>query len=295
MVFNLEMFNYLRTIDKKKRNRIITNMEKVGSGVQGTTFLANIKPVDRFPDEIIVKEHERTPFCENECEALRFLREKMLEKKIPELYIYMYDCFPSGNHKYLLLEKADIGFDDFCLMFNIAPANIFFKIFTQLATAVSYLESYSFNHGDLWSENVMLLFDNNDIRLDNNFTIKIIDYDSAFMDNSQINRNSQGGADKIRRKFILGYDLSRFFDAIMFAYNGYLEKKQEYKQEKLENNITEIDDTDLEIDSANVRYPDSVLKFLYSLKYRNENYFKSQPEMSGNAVLEKLKCNNLKN
>ena len=196
--YNVKLYNHIRTMKQDRKEYMIYNMELLGEGAAGTTYTAYVKPAGEFPDQVVLKEQKRTRFCINEFEALKFLREKMMKNELVGYYIFLYGSFTSGSRKYMILEKLDKGLDEY-LTENNVDVKTYLQIFWHIANAVDYLEQFRFNHGDLWIENVMLKWWPGQ---NGKFNIKIIDYDSAFKENSQINHPSFGGADDFRDKFI---------------------------------------------------------------------------------------------
>ena len=215
--YNENLLKHCSKVKPNDKNYMWINLEKIGSGVTGTTYTA-YSTTKEYNDPVILKELERNSYCINEIEALKFLREQMIEGTIPAYFIFMYDYFNSGKYKYIILEKADYNLEEY-LVENDFDTKKYLEIFWQIADAVSYLEALNFNHGDLWDENVMIswLPNQDHIPLEKRkFTIKIIDYDSAFKTKSKINHPSYGGASSFRKDFILGYDLNRFFDSLLY-------------------------------------------------------------------------------
>lgn len=274
--YNRELYNFLRKT-KEKKGYLFYDLDVLGEGAAGTTYSASIKPKNGSEDLIVLKEQDRTPYCLNEIEALKYLRIEMLEGRLPGYYIFMYDTFSSGKNRYIVLDYADKCLDDY-LVDNDLTSVEFLRVFWHIANAVSKLEERRFNHGDLWSENVMVkwLPDQEDIpERERKFYIKLIDYDSAFKARSEIKRPSYGGAEKFRRKFILGYDMNRFFDSLIYAYNSYLRKKAKYVQREGEEG---------DFDTYNIIYPQEIIDFIHSLKPADPNVFDDCPNISGEAV-----------
>ena len=276
---NREMYDYITSHTNK--DHILSNLKILGEGAAGTTFSANVK---KQSEKIVLKEMKRTRFAKNEQKALTFLREKMLAGELPGYYIFMFDYYISGSNKYLLLEKAKMGIDDYLEMNDLEPKE-FYRLFWSIADAVDHLEKIEFNHGDLWSENIMLTFPNGKERV-NDYHIKIIDYDCAYHKGADIVNPCYGGADKFRKRFILGYDLSRFFDGLMFAYNDMLKKyNRETRKIKSREKCAEIWEEYL---MQNIRYPQSILDFIISLEPNEPNYFKDNVNTSGAVIKEKI-------
>lgn len=301
--YNRELYDYFNSLPAERKKYSVCELEVLGEGAAGTTYSAKMKQ-GTYQEQIVLKEQEKTCFCLNEHEALKLLRKNMMEGKLPGYFIFLYDCFNSGKKKYFVLEKADKSLDEYLTENNLETKE-YLEIFYHLANAVSFLEAIKFNHGDLWTDNVMLSWqpDQEDIpESQRKFNLKIIDFDSAFMENSQINSPSYGGADKYRKKFILGYDLSRYFDSILYSYESYLKKKLEHKKKKINRlkklkkkgknvvipSLDESDESDREFDEFNIIYPQPIIDFIYSLKPNDPNYFKDCERMSGKSVMQKI-------
>lgn len=295
--WNIPLYNHIKSIPQNKKPYMLIDLEMLGQGAAGTTYTANVKPVDKFSEKIVLKEQKRTKYCLNEIEALKFLRDEMIQGRLPNYFIFMYDNFFSGNLSYIILEKAEQSFYDYCVENNVSKIT-YYNIFWQLADAVSYLENMQFNHGDLWSDNVML----NGIEKEGTLSIKIIDFDSSFKSKSKIRHPSYGGASDFRTHFILGYDLSRFFDSLLFSYNSYIEKKARYKKQKIARmkklakngkkvlipKIDEQDSSDDEFDAVNIIYPNEIIDFMNELSPTDPDYFEDTPHMSGETVRDLL-------
>ncbi len=298
--YNQELYEHIRNMRRERKSYMMYDLDVIGQGAAGTTYSAYVKPKGMFSDPIVLKEQKRNRFCLNEFEALRYLREQMTEGNLPGYFIFMYGCFTSGNKKYIILEKADKNLDDYLVDYNI-NIETYLRIFYHIADAVSYLEALEFNHGDLWSENVMLSWHSaqEDVpEEEKDFNVKIIDFDSAFKPNTQITNPSYGGADKFRKKFILGYDLNRFFDSLIYSYESYVEKKAKHKKNKITRmrklkkrgkkvpipSMEEDDKSDQEYDNDNIIYPQEIIDFMYQLNVRDPNVFDNCPDMSGQSV-----------
>ena len=298
--YNKDLYKYLCGLDNEKKGYIMCDLEVLGEGAAGTTYTAYVNPRDRYPGQIVLKEQKRNRFCANEFEALKYIRQLMLKDELPGYYIFTYGCFTSGGKKYIMLEKADKNLDNFMADNNLSTTQYMY-IFYHVAKAVSHLEALNFNHGDLWNENVMVNW-RSDCKDEGSrkFDIKIIDFDSAFKTNSSIKNPSYGGADDYRKKFILGYDLNRFFDSLIYSYESYLEKKSDFKRKKIARakrlqkrgkkvvipNEDEPDTDDELFDDENIIYPQQIIDFMYCLDPWDPNVFDDRPEMSGEAVMK---------
>jgi hypothetical protein len=302
VVYNHDLYEHIRT--SRRKDNIVCDLNLLGEGAAGTTFTAYVIPQDEFPNPIVLKEQKRNRFCQNEFEALKYLRNKMMNGEYPGYYIFMYGCFISGNKKYLILEKADINLDIYLSKYNVGVKECL-TIFYHVAQAVSILENDELNHGDLWIENVMLSWlpdQEDEPENQRKYVVKLIDYDSAFKPNTMIKNPSYGGADKYRDKFILGYDLNRFFDAIMYSYEDYIKEKIACKKKRIARlkrqhirdksirvpSINERNDIDDDFDEDNIVFPEEIVDFMYRLGFKDPNYFKDYPRMSGKAVMKTI-------
>ena len=291
-------------MSRDRKSYMMCDLDLLGEGAAGTTYSAYVKPRDQFPDPIVLKEQQRNRFCQNEFEALRYLREQMLTGELPGYFIFMYGCFTSGGQKYIILDKADKNLDDYLATYNINTMT-YLRIFYHIAKAISYLEAVEFNHGDLWSENVMLTWqsDQEDVpEEERDFEVKIIDFDAAFKPKTRIINPSYGGADKYRKKFILGYDLNRFFDSLIYSYESYIQKKTRHKKAKITRmrrlkkrgkkvqipRMDEEDSSDREYDNENIIYPQEIIDFMYQLGPSDPNVFDNCPDMSGRSVMKMI-------
>jgi preprotein translocase subunit SecE len=175
------------------------------------------------------------------------------------------------------------------------------KTFYHITNAVALLEKFNFNHGDLWNENVMIKWrpGQEDIpEHKRKFDIKFIDFDSSYMDDSNINNPTLGGGDNYRERFYIGYDLNRYFDALKYTHEKGLKNKVDYrikkaKKLKIPESELEADSSEEEFDIVNIIYPQKILEFMYSLpticpEEFEEKYPDGCIELSGKNVLNKL-------
>ena len=300
--YDHELYEHIRNTKRSRKSYMMCDLDVLGEGAAGTTYTAYVKPRDEFPEPVVLKEQPRTRFCVNEFEALKYLREEMVAERLPGYYIFMYGYFTSGGQQYIILERADKCLDDYFADYDI-DTETYLRIFWHISNAVSKLEALEFNHGDLWSENIMLnwLPDQEDLPEDEReFDIKIIDYDSAFKSNSQIKSPSYGGASSFREEFILGYDLNRFFDSLIYSYESYVEKKTKHKKAKIARlrklkkkgvkvtipSMDDQDESDDEFDAENIIYPQPIIDFMYQLGPNDPDVFDDCPDMSGLAVMK---------
>jgi len=303
--YDENMYSYIKSIKKDVLEYACCNLEVLGKGASGTTFVANVKPIEKFPLQIVLKEQKITRHSTNEFYALKYLRDRMVARDISGYFIFMYGSFISGKKRYFILEKADMLLDDYFLKYRPEPVR-YLSIFYHIAQAVSLLEAVEFNHGDLWSENVLISWETGsgeDVpEKDRPFTIKIIDFDCAYKADANVKNPSYGGADKIRKKFILGYDLNRYFDSLLYSFDDYREKKLENKKRKINKlkrqrkqgkkvvvpSIEDSDDSDREFDTENIVYPPEILTFIAELTPAEPNDFTQCPGMSGKTVMEEI-------
>lgn len=301
--YNTELLEYIRNTRRDKKCYLCRNLEEIGEGAAGTAYSATID-INGVKHPVILKEQKRTRYCNNEIEALTFLKEEMIANRMPGYFIFMYGMYPLGGKKYIILEKADKCIDQYLIDYNYDEAT-FLKLFWHIADAVSHLEAVNMNHGDLWNENVMLTWKTGQEDIpeeEREYWIKIIDYDSAFKKGSSINNPSYGGAEDFRDKFILGYDLNRFFDSLIYSYEDYTAKKKKYKEKKINKlrrakrrgervkvpTMDDYDTDDEEFDAENIIYPETIVEFMYSLDPKGPDYFEDCPEISGKAVKKKV-------
>lgn len=282
---NKELYNYIKGHTKK--DNILYNLKVLGKGAAGTTFTANVK---KHEEKVVLKELSRTRFARNEQKALEYLREKMLEGVLPGYYIYMFDYYISGPNKYIIMEKADKMIDTY-LEENDLTSNQYYHLFWSVADAVDCLEELKFNHGDLWSENIMISFidtDSNDStnESEKKYNVKFIDYDCAYNKEGNVVNPSYGGSNKFRKKFLIGYDLSRFFDGFLFSYNDMLKKiNKETKRIKCDKKKAIIKEEYLD---ENIRFPQEIIDFMISLEPKDPNVFIDNPNTSGKTIKEKI-------
>lgn len=283
-VLDIDEYNEL---DEKEKTEHVC---KIGNGVIGTTFLTYLK--DDENTKLVLKKSKRNKYSNNEMIALSFLREKMDKKEFPAYYIYCYTQFKDQRYQYVLLEKADMPLDDFLIERDFNTKE-YLELFYQIADAIEYLESVKFNHGDLWNENIMVKLH------EDGYSIKLIDYDCAYMANSDITSPNLGGSDSIRRKFIIGYDLNRYFDAILHSYKDYLLKKRTNKHAKIKKigkKITKLEDvddisddeSDQEFDNQNVIFTSEIVTFIESLECVDPDDYSPTEELSGKMVKQKI-------
>jgi tRNA A-37 threonylcarbamoyl transferase component Bud32 len=282
-----ELFKYLNGLSNTDKSYKIYDLDVLGGGVTGNTYTASVKD---HTTSVVLKEMNRSKDSSNEYEALLWLQKKMLTGEIPPYYVFLYTSFTSGKKKYFVLDKADTNLDDYLIENNLSKEE-YLSLFWAIADAVEHLEKNQMNHGDLWGENIML----------KDGKIVIIDFDAAYKNNSTICSPALGGSDDYRSKFILGYDMNRFFDSCIFSYESYIKKKTDYKKAKILKakrqlkkgkkvvipKMEEEDEDDREFDDVNIIYPPEIIAFMYSLKRQDVNSFDDNEAMSG-ASIKKL-------
>ena len=79
--YNEELYQYIKNTKKCDLENIVKLSELIGEGAIGTAYSADIKYNDSTYS-IIVKEHSRNKYCQNEYEALAFLRDKLVKKEL---------------------------------------------------------------------------------------------------------------------------------------------------------------------------------------------------------------------
>lgn len=293
MEFNQELEDYLLA-NKSNLDDLLIIQDVLGEGVAGVALSAEVKPRGKFP-LVVLKEMNSKKYCTNERNALKLLTKLKKEGKISNYFINLYADITSGNNNYLILEKADTRFDQ-----EFTPRDgttqEFLNIFWQLAQAVKELEAIEMNHGDLWVENVMLT------EQDGYHHVRIIDFDAAFKEKSNINKPAVGGADYHRTTFVLGYDLNRFFDSVLHSYHSYTKRKLADKKRRINKakrlkkmgrnvqipKLDVQDSEDEEWDEVNVLYPPEIVEFMEELGSQDPNYFDDMPDLSGETVQKKI-------
>jgi len=293
--YNKQVYDYLKEIPNARKKTTIHSKKTLGEGQAGKTYVSTLK---KFPDfEFVLKKMKRNNHADNELEALIFLRDKMLSNEIPAYYVFLYGNYSDGVYKFLMMEKVDRCLDHL-MCDHYYSTKWYLDSFRQIAKAVGYLEKYEFNHGDLWNENVMIKWHPNQEGIkekEKTFDVKFIDFDSAFKNNSLIRFPSLGGGENYRKKFYLGYDLNRYFDAVKYSHDSYIRKRGEYKRKmakKLRIPIEEVD-SDSEIEEENIIFPQEVVDFMVSLPTVDPETFdgvkpNGHPELSAKNVLKLL-------
>jgi len=302
VIYNKEIYEQIQRTKISEQKYMMCDLKVIGDGAAGITYSAYLKPRNVYSEKLVLKEQRRNSHSMNELEALKFLKQEMLAERLPGYFVFFYGSFTSGNKKYFILEHCDMCLVDYMTMYDLTTQQ-FLHIFYHIANAVSLLEKYKFNHGDLWVENVMISWKpEQDLPDDEkDFWIKIIDFDSAFKKELCTNP-SLGGADDYRTDFILGYDLSRFFDSLLYAYDSYIENKLEHKKRKIAKmnkqkkknkniivpRLEDEDSSDQAYDEENVIYTPEILEFIRELKPSDPGDFKARKDMSGEAVCKKI-------
>jgi len=288
--YSLEIYDHIKK--QREKEKLCSNKKKIGKGAAGNAYIADIKIGDHIYN-VILKRQELCSYSINELEALRHLRRQMLASKLPNYYLFMYGDYIHKKYSYFILEKIDIKLEDYLTDYNIFTET-YFSVFFQIARAISFLENEEFNHGDLWIENVMLNWkDGQDEKPieEREFDIKLIDYDAACKNNSKINCPNRGGSVRKRIRFLLGYDLNRFYDALLYTYNDYMKKKLEYKIKNISRRHAEIDEdtpSDIEYDRINIVYPTNIVNFMNSLPLISIDKLRDHAEMSGENIMTKI-------
>jgi serine/threonine protein kinase len=219
---DMKFDEFIENSTNSNKKYCIRNLYKCGKGVLGNIYRAKlIHPFTKT--KIVIKEVKKTSkYVQNEINSLLFLKNKMITGKIPYYYIFMYGEFTEGNYRYTILEQADITLSDLFNKYKLTINNLV-TLFQLICDAVNHLEQMKMNHGDLWDHNIMIQWlsphPSQQNTLDKvTYTIKLIDFDSAFKPRSNINNPSLGGSDVIRSKFYLGYDMNRLIDSIVFKF-----------------------------------------------------------------------------
>ena len=66
------MYEHIRKYPRQQKKYMMKIGEHIGKGASGQVFTAHLKPKDKFPQELILKELKRSPYSENEFQALKF-------------------------------------------------------------------------------------------------------------------------------------------------------------------------------------------------------------------------------
>lgn len=270
MDFDHTLEDYLNA-NKGDLDNLLLIRDVLGEGASGTAVSADVKPRGKYPT-VVLKELNNKRYGTNEKNALKLITKLQKQGKLSNYFINLYADVNSGHNCYLVLEKADIRFDELFTPRN-GTTKEFLNIFWQLSQAVKELEAIQMNHGDLWVENVMLT------KVGDRYHVRIIDFDCAFKERSNINKPALGGAFYYRSKFILGYDLNRFFDSLLYSYRKYVVKKLADKKRRIAKatmmrkrgkkvtvpKLDVEDSEDEEWDQENIMYPPEIIEFMESL------------------------------
>jgi len=300
-----DLHELLRQRKKAKKNvaSMFSDLKYLGKGVAGKAYQASVQGIVMEP--VVLKIQNYSKHSVNELNALTYLREKMVKNEIPPNYIMLHGNYTDKGKKVLVLEKADMDLEKYLLKTR-PDTKGYLKLFWKIAKAVEPLEALEFNHGDLWTSNIMLKWmpDQGKIPLKNrDYSIRFIDYDSAYKKGVAMTP-SFGGADNYRSRFLLGYDLSRFFDSLIYSFEQYIKMKTDHKQKKIDKamrlkkrkpdtyvpTLSESDDSDREYDEQNMTYPADIIEFMYELGPADPNSFEDHPETAGSTVVEKIEA-----
>lgn len=251
----------IQEISKTRKKSMMGDLTPLSKGIWGKTYTGELRC---FPGHtVVVKKLVNGTFANNEYEALIYLRDKMLKKEIPPYYNFIYGNYSKDGYRYFILEKADKMLDD--VMIDTLQTTEWYKdIFMQLFDAVDYLEKLKINHGDLWNDNLMVRWGSGESESPK---LVLIDWDSAFGENTAFQNPTLGGGTIKKKRFILGYDLNRYFDAILYSYNSYQRKKNAcIKRFARKVSNPEEHPEVLEYDNENVVHPKEILSFLKTIE-----------------------------
>lgn len=263
VIYNKKLLQFIKNVPKHKKKSMAVIDERCGSGVRAKVYEGHLKDFDE-EYTVCIKKMKRGTYCNNEFEALMFLREKMICGELPGYYNFLYGCYSRDDNRYFILEKADEILDD-VMTVRDHDVEWYKEVYMQIVDAVDHLEKLEFNHGDLWNENIMLRW-----LTDEKFVVIFIDWDSAFMTGSNFQKPSQGGGYEKRDRFMLGYDLNRYFDAVWYAHKSYLRKKDRFIKRLIKNGESVEDNEEVELfDLENIIYPDSVISMFEKLDPMN--------------------------
>lgn len=292
MTINHEVYKTFTEIPLKKRHKYFDKDRLLGKGANSRIYKVNTE----LTEERLVLKISNSEFCANEYNAFLFLRDKMLSGEIPHYFCFLYTSFTHNGRKRMILERCDQGFFDEVLIDYTFTLREFIQFFYYIADAVDYLEQNEMNHGDLWSENIMGVW-NEELE---EWETRIIDFDSAFKDGVCM-KPSLGYADDYRKEFYIGYDLSRLFDDLKHSYTDYRNKREKEKkrmthrilQQQKQGELLDIDpyQSDEEVrewDTNNIEYPREIIEFMFSLPCSDPEFPVQCPEMSGANVKKRL-------
>lgn len=295
LIFNEDFHALVQKTPLKKKKKLILSLEELGEGAAGTAYVATVK---KTKQEFVVKELDRyADNSVNEYKALSLLKGKMINNELPHYYPFMYFSFSEDSFKYIVMEKMDYSLDQFMCDYNFSY-DWYKNTFIQIATAVKCLEEIEFNHGDLWEENIMLNWvdPNEEMSIDRKFTIKLIDFDCAYKNDSSVNKPGLGGCDSYRDRFYLGFDLNRLISSMLYTHRKYLllkrnNKKSRIKKLKLDISTEDLpdNDEDREYDEVNTVIPQEFLDFMKSIKIISDNKLSDNKNTAATTILAKLK------
>ena len=289
--FDIELYNKVQTMPIRQKSTIFKKREKIGKGVSGTVFFMDcILPNHDVP---LVLKIPTSKHALNEIRAHKYLCKKMLSNEIPHYFPLIYADYIYKGKRHVVMERCDGRLYDDVFVEDDLTESQYLDFFYQLADAIECLETIEFNHGDLWTDNIMIWI--TDIRT----RICIIDFDASFK-KGVCDKPALGYTNDYRTKFYIGYDLNRFFDEILHYYKHYIKERQKCKNRKRkerlkkqqkEKNGSDLDESDSEIeqyDQDNPKYPPKIIKFIESLPLYNPEEPKQWPQMSGNTMKERI-------
>lgn len=160
-----ELYEYYTSIPNKKRYKEFIKLQKLGQGVTSKVYSAFSKTK---PDHALVMKTSHSKYIFNEFHALVYLRDKMLSGSIPHYYNFMYGNYTSKDkQKIIILERCHENlFDDVLVCRRDWGLKHYISIFYQIADAIDILEKMEMNHGDLWSDNIMVYWKHKEIQDD---------------------------------------------------------------------------------------------------------------------------------
>ena len=159
---NKELYDYYTSIPNKKRYKEFIKLKKLGQGVTSKVYSTFSK---NKPEQKLVMKTSHSKYILNEFQALLYLRDKMLLGTIPHYYNFMYSNYTSKDkQKIIILERCHENlFDDVLVCRRDWGLKEYIMIFYQIADAVDILEKMEMNHGDLWSDNIMVYWKTKEI------------------------------------------------------------------------------------------------------------------------------------
>ena len=290
MEINQDLYHAISNIPNKKRHQYFRLTDRLGKGASGSVYLVDTD-LTYIP---LVAKKPHTRHTSNEVSAHLFIRDKMLSEELPHYFPMLYANYTHNCKKYLIMELCDESvFDDYFVEEQRSTLE-FLEIFYQIADAVDALEQIEMNHGDLWTDNVMIWYTGSKPK------VCIIDFDCTFK-KGVCENPALGYGNDYRKDFFIGYDLSRLFDDIKHSYDNYKLKrtvcknkytkrilKQQQKGQCLEIDPYASDSETKEYDEVNIKFTPDIIEFIYSLELSDPSEPTQAPHMSGASIKQRI-------